>query len=59
MSNNEKVLISPDLTHQEEWIIGTVIETEKNSFVGTVITAKTEEGDIFFGKEDQFKPAKN
>ncbi len=47
MCKDDKVLISSDLTHQEEWIIG------------TVITAKTDEGDIFFGKEYQFKPAKN
>ncbi len=32
-----------------------VIEKENNPFVGTVISAKTESGEIFFGSEDLFK----
>lgn len=52
----DKVLISPDLTHLTDWIEGTVIEVENNTFVGVVISAETEDGNVFFGKEDLFKP---
>mgnify|MGYP001763938808 FL=1 len=49
-------MISPDLTRMEGWITGTVIEVEDNPFIGTVISAETEDNDVFFGKEDLFKP---
>lgn len=49
-------MISPDLTRMEGWITGTVIEVEDNPFIGTVISAETEDKDVFFGKEDLFKP---
>lgn len=52
----DKVLISPDLTHLPDWIKGRVIEVENNTFVGIVISAETEDGNVFFGKEDLFKP---
>lgn len=52
----DKVLISPDLTRLPDWVEGTVIEVENNTFVGVVISAETEDGDVFFGKEDLFKP---
>lgn len=55
MKVGAKVLISPDLTMLQDWVIGTVIEVENNPFVGVVISAKTEDGVIFFGKEDLFK----
>ncbi|MFI3269701.1 MAG: transcriptional regulator [Rikenellaceae bacterium] len=55
MKKNDKVLISPDLTNLKEWLEGVVIEIEDNSFVGCVITAKTEAGEVYFGKEAQFK----
>lgn len=51
-----KVLISPDLTKLPDWVEGTVIEVENNTFVGIVISAETKDGDVFFGKEDLFKP---
>lgn len=51
-----KVLISPDLTRLPDWVEGTVIEVENNTFVGVVISAETKDGDVFFGKEDLFKP---
>ena len=54
MKIGDKVLISPDLTRMEGWITGTVIED--NPFIGTVISAETEDKDVFFGKEDLFKP---
>ena len=36
---------------------GTVIEVEANPFVGTVISAETSSGEIYFDREYQFKPA--
>lgn len=48
-------MISPDVTHKDEWELGKVIEIENNPFVGIVIAAKTESGDIYFEKESLFK----
>lgn len=56
MNVNDRVKISPDLTNLSEWILGTVFEVENNPFVGTVISAKTDDGRIFFGYADLFKP---
>ena len=58
MRTGDKVLISPDLTHAKDWTLGEVIEVENNPFVGIVISAKTADGNIFFGYEDLFEPAK-
>ena len=55
MKIGDKVLISPDLTRMEGWITGTVIEVEDNPLIGIVISAETEDKDVFFGKEDLFK----
>ncbi len=55
MALGDNILISPDLTMSSEWIRGTVIEVEENSFIGTVISAETEDGNVFFGKPDLFK----
>lgn len=52
----DKVLISPDLTQLPVWEKGQVIEVENNTFVGIVISAETEDGDVFFGREDLFRP---
>lgn len=49
MKIGDKVLISPDLTRMEGWITGTVIEVEDNPFIGIVISAETEDKDVFFG----------
>ncbi|MBV7440870.1 transcriptional regulator [Weeksellaceae bacterium TAE3-ERU29] len=55
----DKVLISPDLTHKSDWVLGTVIDVEQNPFAGIVITAETEDDkDIFFEKEYLFKKVK-
>ena len=51
----DNVLISPQVTHRNDWTEGKVIEVEDNPFVGTVISAKTSNGDIFFEKECLFK----
>lgn len=55
MNIGDKVLISPDLTKLTDWISGTVIEVENNPFVGIVISAETEDKNVFFGQEDLFK----
>ena len=57
MEIGDKVLVSPDLTHNSDWENGEVIKVEQNSFVGVVVSAKTDDGDIFFGYQDMFKPA--
>jgi hypothetical protein len=56
MKIGDWVLIAPDVTHQEKWISGKVIETRNNPFVGEVITARTEDGNVYFDKEYNFKP---
>lgn len=56
MKVGDYVLISPDLTHFSNWVPAKVIEVEDNSFIGIVVSAQTENGDIFFGKESLFKP---
>lgn len=48
MKTGDKVLISPDLTKLPNWISGTVIEVENNPFVGIVISAETEDKNVFF-----------
>ncbi|MBR0048084.1 MAG: transcriptional regulator [Prevotella sp.] len=57
MKTGDIVLISPEVTHKSDWTLGTVIEVEANPFVGTVISAETPSGEIYFDKEYQFKPA--
>lgn len=49
------VLISPELTNENYWEKGEVIEVKENSFIGLVIAAKTSDGRIFFGRIDMFK----
>lgn len=48
MKTGDKVLISPDLTNLTVWVPATVIDVEDNSFIGVVVSAKTENGEIFF-----------
>ncbi len=55
MKVGDDVLISPDLTNKQDWDSGTVIEVEDNPFLGTVISAETPDGNVFFGQEDLFK----
>jgi hypothetical protein len=55
MALGDSILISPDLTQQKDWVRGVVIEMEENPFVGTVISAETEDGNIFFGRANSFK----
>ncbi len=53
----DKVLIAPDITHEDEWIEGVVVEVEQNPFVGIVITAETKDHIFYFEKQDLFKKA--
>ncbi|MBQ9602321.1 MAG: transcriptional regulator [Paludibacteraceae bacterium] len=57
MKPGDVVLISPEVTMLKEWVRGKVIEVEANPFVGTVISAQTPNGDIYFNKESLFKEA--
>ena len=49
------VLISPEVTHQIDWIEGTIIEIENNPYVGVVLVVETKNGDVFFERECLFK----
>lgn len=51
----DRVLVSPQITGEKDWIEATVFEIEKNPFVGIVVNVKTDNGIIFFEKEDMFK----
>lgn len=51
----DNVLISPEITGQIEWIEGTIIEIEKNPFVGIVLVVETNDGNVFFERECLFK----
>ena len=57
MKLGDYVLISPEVTHLQEWTRGKVIDVEANPFVGTVISAQTQDGNIYFNKESLFKEA--
>ena len=54
MKKGDRVLISPDVTHQTNWIEGEIIKIEDNSFVGKVISAQTYNGDVFFSYQNMF-----
>ena len=55
MKVGDKVMISPEITNKEDWEEGKVIDVEANPFIGIVISAKTDDGEIFFEKESLFK----
>lgn len=42
------------MTNLPEWIIGTVLEVEENPFAGKVVSARTDDGRIFFGHAELF-----
>lgn len=52
----DRVLVSPQVTGEKEWIEATIIEVEQNPFVGIVITVETDDKNVFFEKEYLFKP---
>ena len=55
MKVGDNVMISPEVTNKDEWEKGKVIDVEANPFIGTVISAETEDGEIFFENECLFK----
>lgn len=55
MEVGDSVLISPEVTHSQDWVFGEVIDVENNSFVGKVVSAKTKDGLIYFAQESLFK----
>jgi len=55
MKAGDRVLISPQVTARVDWTGATIIEVEKNPYVGIVITAKADDGEVFFEKEDMFR----
>lgn len=57
MELGDIVRISPDLTHFADWVVGKVIEIKNNPYVGIVISAETEDGNVFFGYEYLFEKA--
>jgi len=50
----DKMKVSPQLTNQQEWVAGEVIDVEHNPFLGLVISIKDHLGRIFFGKSQYF-----
>ncbi len=50
------VEVSPELTLLKEWISGIVIKIFKNPFIGDEIAIKDDQGRIFFGEKEFFKP---
>ena len=58
MEKGDKVRVSPDTTHLDEWVEGIVIELENNRFNGLVVTAKTASGAVYFGPANFFEPIK-
>lgn len=58
MKKGDKVRISPDITLLDEWVDGVIIEIENNRFNGSVITAETPAGAVYFGPAKFFEPVK-
>ena len=52
----ERVWVAPQLTGKPDWVEATVTQIDNNPFVGVVINVKTDIGELFFEKEDMFKP---
>jgi len=57
MKKGDNAKVSPNLTGEKDWIVGEVIDIEKNPFKGIVIAIKDKLGRIFFGAEEYFVPA--
>ena len=52
----QRVWVSPQLTGKPDWVEAIITEIEQNPFIGIVIEVKTDNGELFFEKEDMFKP---
>jgi hypothetical protein len=55
MKKGDKANVSPILTGENDWIVGEVIDVEKNPFRGIIISIKDKSGRIFFGEEKYFR----
>lgn len=55
MTVGDLMRLSPYLTHFPDWVTGGVKAVENNPFVGVVITAELEDGNLFFGYEYLFE----
>ena len=51
----DRVKINPTKTGLGEWIEGTVLEVEQSKLLGTTITMRANDGQIFYGEEKWFK----
>ena len=51
----DRAMVSPDRTGLDDWLEGTVIDVENNSFNGVVLTVKSDDGRMFFGQLCFFK----
>ncbi len=49
------VEVSPELTHEKDWIEGRVFDIIKNPLIGDEIAMKDSEGNIFFGEHWYFR----
>ncbi len=58
MKTGDIAKASPNLTGETDWIVGEVIDVEKNPFIGIVVSIKDKLGRIFYGEEKYFLPAK-
>jgi hypothetical protein len=56
MKKGDKAKVSPELTGENEWINGEVIDIEKNPFSGIDVAIKDRLGRIFFGEAKYFLP---
>lgn len=54
IKEGDKAKVSPELTGENDWIEGEVIDIEDNPFKGIVIAIKDKLGRIFFGEERYF-----
>jgi hypothetical protein len=55
----DKILVSPYLTHKQDWEEGIIIEVEYNTiFNGFVLSVEMSDGDVFFQRAtpDYFQP---
>ncbi len=55
MKTGDRVLIAPQVTGRTDWTEATVTEVEQNPYVGIVITARADDGEVFFEKKDMFR----
>ena len=54
----DRAMISPDRTGLNDWLEGTIVDVENNSFNGIVLTVKSDDGRMFFGQLCFFKHTK-